>query len=199
MNNKINNTNLNKNKEFDIWFKSNKNIKLDNILIGVLLVIIIVSGNYLGQMIGCNFQYLFTTDVLFKNLILIFTIYFTLSISNTTLTHPFNNFKFSMLLYIIFKIFTRMPKEYSFICIIILTFITVSEQYKSYLLGIQNYDKYKLVTKRQQNLVALFLILLIVGHIRYIKTKYLRYGKKFNIIDFYFFGGKCKIMNGIKS
>ena len=92
-----------------------------------------------------------------------------------------------------------MPKEYSFICIIILTFITVSEQYKSYLLGIQNYDKYKLVTKRQQNLVALFLILLIVGHIRYIKTKYLRYGKKFNIIDFYFFGGKCKIMNGIKS
>lgn len=176
----------------------NDAIRIDNILKGVLLIIIILSGNYLGQMLGCNLQILFTTDIVSKNMILFFTIYFTLSLFSDEPTHPLEHLKYSIILFVIFKIFTRMQREYTFLCILTLTFITIAEHYKNYLKYNKQFEKYDDIFSKQMNLISFFIIILIIGHIRYLKIKYLEYGENFNIFEFYFHRQTCKSLKNLK-
>lgn len=169
---------------------------------GVFLLILALCGGYVSETLGCKIQYAMTNNRLLKYLIVLFTIYFSITITSEDNENPFKLMATSILVWIFFVLFTRMTPIPTLIVMILLLLIYFLDNWKNYKKAtqknnqlIQKNNQAKQILTIQKILLVIIIILILIGNIGYLLKKRRQYGKKFNYFTYIFGVNKCKSLN----
>lgn len=175
---------------------------LTNVNIVVLLFVLVISGNFIGELLPCRIQHQLQNNMILKHFIGILTLSFfvILSLSDYSKISNIRKLGISLLLYLFFLAFAKTHYKIWFITLLILTVIYILNLIKQDI----NNDKYvilnhldkkgnvNLIDKTNNTLSIFSFIFVICGVIIYYLEKRKEYKKKFSFITF--FSGKtpCK-------
>jgi len=172
----------------------NKNVNVVNAL---FLLLLAVSGNYVGETLGCQTQKLFA-GMWTKELLTIFIIYFSIDLTNGgNQEHPMTNIFTALKVWICYLLFTKMDIIPTIMVILMLISIYVSENYRKYYQeNSDNVDDFeemnKSIQKYQSIVFNLSILVVFVGFIFYLIEKRQEYKKNFDIFKFILGVRKCK-------
>ena len=158
------------------------------------LLFLAIAGNFLGETMGCKTQFYLSKKPLLKQLVLFLMIYFTTNFTSTKTHSPKTMLKRTLLLWIVFIIFAKMPPAHTFIVIMLAICIYTINNYKKYLATQKDKTQNKQLEKYQQILMALIGLILLIGFVTYYKAKRLEYGRNFKFTKFIFGIQQCKSM-----
>ena len=190
------------------------------LLKSIFLIILAVSGNFVGNTLGCQTQSLLMSNMYVKNLLLFFIIYFTISFTNDDKNNPLEMLINSVFVWLLFILFTKQ-NIYTTMIIFILFFITYfmnnyityyerlindnndNKDNKDNIENIENNNELKnIINKLEKIKNYIFIIgfiILIVGFFYYLNyqyNEYNEYNKEFKFYKFIFGKPDCdKIMN----
>lgn len=168
-------------------------MKNRNSILGVFLLLLAVSGNFIAETLGCKIQKLLSTNMYAKNTIILLITYFSLGISNgDNIVSPTENMKNALLIWASFIIFNKMNKVFTLIAFSLLTIKLLIHNYIEYYKRTGNINKANELEKYYNNLFKLNIGVIISGFIIYFMKQYKEYNKNFNIIKFLFGTLKCK-------
>jgi hypothetical protein len=165
----------------------------------VLLLTLAVSGNFVGNTLGCKTQYHMTNNMYVKHFVLFLIIYFTLSFTSDEKENPMEMFKNSLIIWICFLIFTKQNITFTAISAFLFfgTYIVHNfiEYYNKLILENKDDNKYikindKLKILRYWMFITAF-ITLIIGFLTYYKEKKEEYSDNINFFKFIFGKIKC--------
>ena len=164
----------------------------ENSLSGIFLFMIIIFGDYIGNMFPCGFQKLFNRNIYCKYILSFFILFVAIILSNEKLAKNKSIlllFGITCLLYIWFLLMTKMH-VYFFISLIFILFVLYAY--------IQYYDYHKLEEKEKKtyNIITLTffilaIIITVVGFLLYYGEKKYEYKKMFSWNTFFFDTIKC--------
>ena len=176
----------------------------ESYVMAAFLIIVIISGNFLSETLGCQFQKLLD-NMIFKNVLIYFTIYFTIELSSddSIPENPLITSLKALTVWIIFKFFTRMNLIPT-ICVILLGItIFIISQYRKFLkykkehsedddaeLSQDNLDEN--LSLIQNTLFNLIIVVICVSFIVYFIEKRREHKKNFSFLTFLFGVKKCK-------
>jgi hypothetical protein len=169
--------------------------KADNIMNGVLLLILAISGNFIAETLGCKTQKLLTENMLAKHVVILFIIYFSLGFTSESNPNPIILLRNSVSIWVLFLLFTKMSLNFNifvFGLVVLYHFINTYINYysnkdkKKYKKEIDNYNKILNYLK--------YLIIgsLIVGFVLYFNKQRNDYSKNWSTFNFIFGVNKCK-------
>ena len=103
-------------------------------MMATFLIIVIIGGNSLSETLGCQFQKLLH-NMIFKNALVYFTIYFTIELSSldSESENPLKTALKSLVVWTIFKFFTRMNLIPTICAILLGIIIFIISQYRKFL------------------------------------------------------------------
>ena len=152
-----------------------------NFTIHLFLIYVLISGNYIGDLMSCSFQRLLKTNILYQHILAFCIFYLTISIAVDDSLDPFQSLYVSFISYIWFVISCRMSAGY----ISILLFIT----FFTYLITniIEFYQKKHESDKLEEaNLIvkttgfSLSILTTLIGFIIYYRVKRKQYNNNWN-------------------
>lgn len=169
--------------------------KDDNIMNGVLLLILAISGNFIAETLGCKSQKLLSENMLAKHVVILFIIYFSLGFASESNPNPMILLRNSVSIWVLFLLFTKMSLNFNifvFGLVVLYHFINTyinyytSKDKKKYKKEIDNYNKILNYLK--------YLIIgsLIVGFVLYFNKQRKDYSKNWSTFKFIFGVNKCK-------
>jgi hypothetical protein len=147
----------------------------------LFILYLIIFANFLGSLLDCKVQELFSNYLLVKNILGFLIVYFLITIADNSNTYSLRKkFYISIIVYLIFIFSTKIHHNAWYIMIIILAIV-----YVLHLLKDEKDDpvKQEQIKKAERLLVILAGIVMIVGFIYYISQ---------NKIDFVFQIKSCK-------
>ena len=99
----------------------------DYLFKGIFLFIFIISGNYLGELLGCRLITLLKENIITKHLLGFLTLFLTLAFTVDLNKSLFKLFKISCILYIIFILSSKTTKYINYVLMIlfIISFIII--------------------------------------------------------------------------
>ena len=169
--------------------KSEINFKLN----GVFLILLVVFGNYIGQLLPCNLQTLLTRHMYAKHILIIFLIYYTVHMNDKSYTSPLELLKYTLMIYALFLLFS---KQNIYIALIVL--ILLGLEYINYSIITYNINSsdptsisIDILDKINRIFNYLIFILLILGFIFYFIKQRKDHKKDWSIIKFLFGSIKC--------
>lgn len=112
-------------------YKNVENIYV-NVIAGVFLLFLAISGNFLVETLGCHTQQLLTNSVMAKQVMIFFIIFFTIDFSNLVVEKPTIKFAKTIAVYIFYLLFTRMNKKPTMVVFVLLIITYVLNSYKRY-------------------------------------------------------------------
>jgi hypothetical protein len=169
--------------------------KDDNIMNGVLLLILAISGNFIAETLGCKSQKLLSENMLAKHVVILFIIYFSLGFASESNPNPMILLRNSVSIWVLFLLFTKMSLNFNifvFGLVVLYHFINTYINYyssldkKKYKKEIDNYNKILYYLK------YLIIGLLIVGFVLYFNKQRNEYSKNWSTFKFIFGVNKCK-------
>ena len=154
-------------------------------LLGIILFLISVSGNKLSYILGCNINKIFE-NIYLTEFLTFLVIYTSIKIfgDKNIKSHLYHTFS----LYILLKFFTKMNTTFTIISLIIIGIILIENMLKDkneLIDDVDNSDNLLLEDKEK-----ILVMVVVIGFIYNISIKYKQFGKKFNILEF-FFSKKC--------
>jgi len=177
-------------KEITKYFADPK--KYVGIVNSVFLLALAVSGNYVGETLGCKTQYAMTNNMYVKQMVLFFMIYFTLNFVTTESMDPTDSIMRAFLIWIMFLLFTKMNPTFTIVFAILLTGVYIMNNYITYYDSVGENEKSKNIGKYQRYGIITLVVLIILGFGIYTREKYIEYGSDFSITKFIFGVVKCK-------
>ena len=193
--------------------KKNTYTELNTHVVGLFIFILIICGNYIGNLFPCRIQYLMSHSLIFRHILGYLTLVF---FSILTLELGFLKekgtllFLYSLLLYLFFLIFNKTPyyiwlTVFTLMIIMYLLFIYQKIQKKNILAEIENLDeenkkdltqeKYLVSDKSLKVINLTFMILIILltisGFLIYLGEKKFEYKKKFSYFTFLLGKSEC--------
>ena len=158
---------------------------MNKYLLGIIVFLILISTNKLSYILGCNINKILD-NVYLTEFFTIAVIYYCIKIfgDKNTESHLYH----SLVLYTLLKFFTKMNTTFTIIALIIIGIILMENMLK---------DKNELVDDEDnsdnlllENKEKILVMIVVIGFIYNITIKYKQFGKKFNILEF-FFSKKC--------
>lgn len=150
----------------------------------LFVLYLLISGNFLANLLGCKIQYLFTHDMFIKHLLGYMTLYFfIISVDEQSVNkHPAVQMSIALSIYAAFILTTRMEYKWwtVFIVLSMFTYIlqvyisnnNTSEETKAKLIPIQKFVIYTSVA------------VVITGFVVYLGYKKIEYKGKFDFFTF---------------
>ena len=158
---------------------------MNKYLLGIIVFLILISTNKLSYILGCNINKLLD-NVYLTEFFTIAVIYYSIKIFGDKNTK--SHLSQSIILYVLLKFFTKMNSTFTIISLIIIGIILIENMLK---------DKNELVDDEGnsdnlllENKEKILVMVVVIGFIYNITIKYKQFGKKFNILEF-FFSKKC--------
>ena len=151
---------------------------------GLFLLFAIILGNLLYGTIGSQLEDYVEDNIIVKYIIIFIIIYYTVGFTNE-ISHPFEHFKHSVILFLLFMMATR---NYLSISILSFIFIIINFTINSY---IKYYEKNEDDIKRDEikslisyshNLTIIIIIVVFIGFISKIMVESKK--KKFNLLEY---------------
>lgn len=144
-----------------------------HLLEGLFLFIFIISGNYLGELLGCKLRNLMDENMLVKHFMGLITLYITLLITVDKSNDMGYLLLVSAVLYVVFIIISRTTQYINFTIMGILVFAFLIQVYFDRLKNkktLTTFEKYMLDSMDTINYVIIFILvfLIVIGHLIYI-------------------------------
>ena len=141
-------------------------MELLNLISGIFLLVLTVFGGFVAETLGCKTQKLLSKNMIAKNIIIILIIYFVISFTSKDKRYsPLNILIKSLLIWVIFLIFTKMNIIFTliaFLLLIILLFLKDSIKYYNYYLNIKKNENKKEIKNKINILNLIIKILMII-------------------------------------
>tara|TARA_B100001287_G_C22664468_1_gene522182 strand:+ start:1361 stop:1993 length:633 start_codon:yes stop_codon:yes gene_type:complete len=176
--------------------------------IAMFIFLLIVSGNYLGNLFPCRVQHSFENNIWFKHFLGFFTLLFfvLLTLPNDEGVPPPNVLSLlssSSLLYIFFIILSNTPSWIWLFVFILSSIIYLLELNKNYLKSlnkdeddnnrvVQNNNQINTYLYIQTSLTTISILITLLGFIIYLGEKKNEYKKNFSYITFILGAPNCK-------
>lgn len=149
---------------------------------GLLLFYIIISGNFLGELLSCDLRRLFNNRII-KHILGIITLFI-----SVTYTNKINNIKrdiiVTFILYLLFITTTKTKLIFSVPLLISLLIIDIFGEYKK----VKNKEKTR---KAKIYVTGTFFIINVISIIYYLILKKQKYKDKFSLTTFFIGHNQC--------
>ena len=121
-------------KEFNSLSNSFDNTYSDiNIVLGIFLLFLAVSGNFIYETLGCRIQKILSGNMYFKNIIIILIIYFSLGITDKeNKISPDKNMIFALKIWVFFLIFNKMNLYFTGLSLFLISTVLIGKNYIDY-------------------------------------------------------------------
>ena len=163
-----------------------------DIVLGIFLLIIAVSGNFVAETLSCQTQKLLSNNMYAKNVVILMIIYFCLGFTSDKIIHPLElGFK-SISIWGFFLLFNKVDIQYTIASIIGLFLILVLKNFVEYYSSTNNNEIVPELIKIMEILSVVVSLTVIVGFLLYFKKQHVEYGKSFSFLTFIFGKTKCK-------
>ena len=162
-------------------------VSTGNILIkGALLVFLAMSGNFLAELLGCKTQKLLAENMWAKHIILIFSIYF--AVGFTTNLNPVTNMRDTLVIWLIFLLFTKLSVAFTGIIFICLAGLYITQNFLDYYKVQSSLSKktLDLIVKVKNMFTIGLIIILIIGFTLYSRQQFLDHRDDFSAIKLLF-------------
>lgn len=170
---------------------------MNNIIKGIFLLILAISGNFIAETLGCKSQKLLSENMYVKHFVIIGLIYFALGFSSDN-EHPFNIAKDSISVYVLFLLFTKMSLPFTILVFMLslssYILVTFIEYYDSQDEKVKDKDLINNLIMVKNNIVILMIIFLLIGFSLYFRKQYSDYKKSWSTYKFIFGVTKCNSM-----
>ena len=169
-----------------------------NLLRSVLLLTLAVSGNFVGNTLGCKTQYYMSNHMLVKHLILIFIIFFTLNYTATEQEHPSRQILRALGIWVAYLMFTKQSIGFTSLAVVLLAGTYILDTYVVYYA--RSAERKDLTDEQKRNDqqtsqmldrikrlgYAGAILTIVVGFLLYFVEKYREYGGDFRPFVFLF-------------
>jgi len=178
-----------------------------NLLKSILLLVLAVSGNFVGNTLSCKTQYHMTNNMYLKHILLIFITFFTLNYTTTENENPINQIRRAFMIWICYLLFSKQNVTFTGLSvgILFLTYMmdTLSVYYQKNSEDTKLEETYKKESKDKADLLNKYknysfiigILTIIIGFFIYMQAKYKEYGNDFDIITFIFGKTTCKSLS----
>lgn len=163
-----------------------------DLLRGVFLLILAVSGNFVAETLGCKTRELLTDNMLVKQIIILSIIYFAIDFT-TQHSPPIETFANTLVIWVAFLMFTKMNETFTAICFLLLLIGYILASQRDYLKKNEKKNKKQINNYKSyiKFVMTLFTILLIVGFVLYFIKQRNEHKKTWNILKFIFGVHEC--------
>lgn len=167
---------------------------------GLLFFYLIISGNYIGDLLSCRIERLFNNNMLTKHLIAIISLYFFVIISDSRLSkiNPIKTLGLTLVLYVWFIISAKSESHFFILSLAILVVIAFMQIYHEYLekrkdkLSNTEQQINKYINNIQLACVIFIVIITILGFLTYLGMKKIEYKHNWSWRLFLLGSSKCK-------
>ena len=175
----------------------------DLILKGMFLFIFIISGNYIGELLGCRLIELLEDDMIIKHILGFITLYITLAITINNEESLFELFFINIILYIVFILTSKTTKYINFtlMFLFLITFVVqlFKEQLKKKIENKKHTHKdirfINIINIYNTCIIYIIIILIIIGIIIYLGEQKLGHKEDFNYYTFIVGRTECDFSN----
>ena len=152
-------------------------------LFGVSMLMLTVSGNFVGETLSCELQQALSQSMIMKHVLILFIIFFSIGLSDD-ITYITNRLVIAFCIWVLYLCINRMPLYGSYVIILLLFVGTIVHTLQ------QEYDN----TDNLYNILYIILFVLIfsvtvIGVVIYIRQKY---QKTWSFSRFVFGTPSCK-------
>lgn len=172
-----------------------KKEKDSNIMNGVLLLVLAISGNFIAETMGCQLRKVLSENMYSKHVVILFIIYFSLGFTSNDDMNPLILFRNSFTIWILFVLFTKMSLQFSlmvFACVAVYHVIYTWVKYLKSKYPDDYKDKIEILTNVLNYILYFVILLIIIGFILYFNKQYSEYKKNWSTSKFLFGSIKCK-------
>jgi heme/copper-type cytochrome/quinol oxidase subunit 2 len=161
---------------------------------GLFLLILTISGNFMGETLGCKTRKLLTENIYAKYLVTLFVIFFAVDFTDDKNLSPLDNFISAFKIFIMFIIFTRMSLPFTIVAFLGVVSLYVINQYIDYYEIDKEKNKEIIHKLKRVNNILLYIIIfiIIIGFLLYTYKQYKDHKKDFSILKFIFGVLHCK-------
>jgi hypothetical protein len=167
-------------------------------LLSVFVFVLIISGNYLGELFPCRVQYLFSNSMFIKHALGFLTLLFFVTLTIPEIKKQPNLLGNTSLIYLWFIIMSKCYYTIWFLVFGIIGIIYLLRMYKDNLEkeGLTKYEakQIEIINTTNKYLTLLSIITTVIGFLVYMGAKKLEYKKKFNYIDFILGKPRCRYL-----
>jgi hypothetical protein len=158
---------------------------------GILFFLLIISGNYIGNLLSCRIQDYFENDMYAKHIIAFISLYFFIILVEPKLQmiNPLKSLLMSIPIYVYFLLLAKNDAKYFLIvifCLLVLTFVHLQENYFN-----NKNKKTKFERKFLDNVIIIKRVIIIFiisislfGFLIYLGMKKIEYKDNFNFQKF---------------
>ena len=168
-----------------------------NMINSSLLVVLAVAGNFVAETLNCKSQKALTDNMLLKNIVIYFLIYFTLKLTDEEHPHPFVTFRKACVVWFIFFMFNRTNHRVNFVIFVMFMLAYIISNFIKYYEKQKDDDSKNLVLIQRLKYSINFLVYMIVivislGFLSYFRSKRREYsGSKWEWSKFILGVNKC--------
>lgn len=170
-------------------------MNVNNLIKGIFLLVLGVSGNFVAETLGCKTQKLLSENMFAKHIVIYLIIYFALGFTSDENPYPTDVAKNALIIWILFIFFTRMSLPFTIIgfSLIAIRYIlhTFVEYYEK-----DSKDKNKKIIHQintfSDYLERIIMLVILIGFTLYFKKQYNDYYKSWSTLKFIFGVNKCK-------
>jgi Ca2+/Na+ antiporter len=166
-----------------------------NLLKSVLLLVLAVSGNFVGNTLGCKTQYYMTNNMYVKHLLLIFIIFFTLNYTTGENENPKSQMLRALAIWGCFLMFTKQNITFTGISAGLLVITYLIDTFSSYYSkksqeSLNDEDKQqndmtsKNLNKTRNILFKASVATIVIGFAKYFMEKQTEYKGSFDMMKF---------------
>jgi hypothetical protein len=176
----------------------NRNNKKDdeneNIMNGILLLTLAITGGYIKNTLGCQLQKFLDVNIIARNLVIIFIIYFSIGFTSKKNINPFTVFKNALIIWVLYILYTKISLGFNIIVFILIAAYHIINNYIEYYEEEdpkKNKELIELLNKILDYLLYIIIGLTIIGFILYFNKQRTDYSKNWSTSKFLFGTTKC--------
>lgn len=164
-------------------------MNIDDEIKGLFLLVLAITGNFIGETLGCKSQKLLTDNMILKQIFIVFMIFFALSFTSSDTVEPTVHIKKAFIVWIFYILFTKMDINFTILAFLLLLTIYILGEYKKYYEKNNNKKMMDIIEKYKQLLIKSVILLVVLGFVIYFIKQYQDHKKDFSVLK-YLFGVK---------
>ena len=166
---------------------------IDELIKGIFLLIMAVSGNFVAETLGCKTQKLLSENMIAKHIVIILIVYFAIDFTSGESKPPSEIIILSGTIYLLFILFTKMDITFTIIVFSLLAITYVITNYINYYKENDETNIDIIRLEKIRNYLYVFIIgLIIIGFSLYFIKQRKDHSKSWSTLKFVFGTNKCK-------
>jgi hypothetical protein len=168
-------------------------------ILAVFLLLLAVSGNFIGETMSCQSQKFLSENMFAKHFIIVSMLFFTMTLTNTEVVNPLVTFGWALIYWGLFLLATKTHLVATIVLFLVLGSIFVLQNYAAYLEKELEKEENSQFEKDIDNiegyaipiLTYAFLGILVIAFIAYFVKQWRDHRANFNPLKFLFGVPKC--------